>query len=80
MQGLPSPQGVPFEAAVCRQMPAVQESVVQELPSLQSAVVAQAWQFAIGVWTQPLAWLQESVVQALLSLQLSAVPAAQAPL
>src|SRR2546428_7222534 len=54
------------------QTPALQESVVQAFPSLQSAAVVQSLQPAMGVLEQTPA-LQESAVQGFRSLQSAAV-------
>src|SRR5437870_3766466 len=54
------------------QTPALQESVVQAFPSLQSAAVVQSLQPAMGVLEQKPA-LQESAVQGFRSLQSAAV-------
>jgi hypothetical protein len=70
---------VPFVTAVLWQLPPVQESVVQGLPSSQVAAVVHGTQPGIAVCTQPVTASQVSVVHALPSSQLSGVPEAQVP-
>jgi hypothetical protein len=79
LQASPSEQEVPFATTLFEQTPALQTSVVQGLPSLQSPFTLHDWQPAIGVFTQPEPALHVSVVQALLSLQLGGVPPVQVP-
>jgi hypothetical protein len=59
--------------------PAVHTSLVQGLPSAQSAFTTQESHPPIGVFWQPESGWHESVVQALASSQLSGVPAAHTP-
>jgi hypothetical protein len=80
LQALPSPQGVPFPTAACWQVPLVQVSVVQALPSLHCDALVQLLQPAMGVRLQPLAGSQVSVVQGSVSPQVRAVPGRQLPL
>jgi hypothetical protein len=77
---LPSAHDEPSGSAGLPQAPSVQTSLVQGLPSAQSALTTQGWHPGICVFWQPLTGVQVSVVQALASLQLSAVPAVQVPL
>jgi hypothetical protein len=79
LQTVPSAQEVPFATTGFWHTPALQTSLVQGFPSLQSAGTLHDWQPAIGVWTQPLSALHESIVHAFPSLQLSVVPAVHTP-
>jgi hypothetical protein len=79
LQTLPSLHEMPFGAATCWQVPALQESVVHGLPSSHCAAEVQPLQPAIAVCRQPATGSQESVVHGSLSLQVSALPGAQLP-
>src|SRR5262245_29906032 len=80
LHSVPSAHEVPFATTLLWHTPAVHTSVVQALPSLQSAAVPHGWQPRMGVCVQPLSGLHASVVQALPSSQSSGVPAVQVPL